>query len=85
MYLIRRPDYQSDTTQFIRQLHEQKPGLEERQVAGRGLLWDKNVDRSLWQDLRAGRVRQKAYPYYSFDADGDTSLPTRENLDQTEA
>lgn len=76
MYLIRRPDYQSDTTQFIHQLREQKPGLEERQFQGRELLWDKDVDRQLWGDLRAGRVHQKAYPYYSFDMNGDDSIPT---------
>ncbi|ODS93306.1 MAG: acetyl-CoA carboxyl transferase [Burkholderiales bacterium 66-5] len=76
MYLIRRPDYQSDTTQFIQQLREQKPGLEKRQFDGRELLWDKKVDRTLWQDLRAGRVHQKAYVYYSFDQNGNDSIPT---------
>lgn len=76
MYLIRRPDYQSDTTQFIHQLREHKPGLEERQSQGRELLWDKNVDRELWQDLRASRLRQKAYVYYSFDENGYDSIPT---------
>ena len=75
MYLIRRPDYQSDTTKFIAQLREQKPGLEQRQFAGRELLWDKKVDRALWDDLRAARVRQKSYVYYSADVDGATSLP----------
>lgn len=76
MYLIRRPDYQSDTTQFIHQLREQKPGLEERQRQGRELLWDKDVDRDLWGGLRAAQIHQKAYPYYSFDQNGDDSIPT---------
>lgn len=76
MYLIRRPDYRSDTTQFIEQLREQKPDLEQRQSAGRKLLWDKDIDHTLWQDLRAARVRQKAYVYYSFDQNGNDSLPT---------
>ena len=76
MYLIRRPDYQSDTTQFIHQLREQKPGLDERQVQGRELLWDKDVDRDLWGGLRAAQIHQKAYPYYSFDQNGDDSIPT---------
>jgi len=58
MYLIRRPDYQSDTTQFIHRLREQKPGLEERQLQGRNLLWDKDVDRELWGDLHASKIRQ---------------------------
>lgn len=76
MYLIRRPDFQSDTTKFIHQLREQKPGLEERQFQGRELLWDKDVDRTLWKDMRAGQIHQKAYPYYSFDQNGDDSIPT---------
>ncbi|MCZ2104987.1 MAG: DUF3460 family protein [Comamonadaceae bacterium] len=76
MYLIRRPDYQSDTTRFIQQLRKDKPGLEQRQINGRELLWDKQVDRTLWQDLRAARVHQKSYVYYAFDQDGATSLPT---------
>ncbi|MBZ0225936.1 MAG: DUF3460 family protein [Comamonas sp.] len=76
MYLIRRPDYQSDTTQFIHQLREQRPGLEERQSQGRKLLWDKDVDRELWGDLRAAKIHQKAYVYYSFDENGYDSIPT---------
>ena len=76
MYLIRRPDYQSDTTQFIHKLREQKPGLEERQFQGRELLWDKDVDREVWKDLRGAQIHQKAYPYYSFDMNGYDSIPT---------
>jgi len=76
MYLIRRPDYQSDTTQFIHRLREQKPGLEERQLQGRNLLWDKDVDRELLGDLHASKIRQKAYVYYSFDENGYDSIPT---------
>jgi hypothetical protein len=61
--IFRRPDYQSDTTLFIDQLKAANPTLEAEQRAGRALLWDKNVDRSLQADIRAGRVMQSAYVY----------------------
>ena len=32
--------YQSDVTQFLNQLKQQKPTLEEEQRKGRSLLWD---------------------------------------------
>lgn len=61
--LFRRPDYQSETTQFIEQLKAAEPELEARQRAGRALLWDKQVDREAWQEYRAGEVAQKPYVY----------------------
>ena len=67
MSIFRRPDYQSDATQFINQLKASRPELDQQQQAGRALLWDKKVDRSLWQDYRAGRVNQKPYAFYSYD------------------
>ncbi|MFM6995855.1 MAG: DUF3460 family protein [Limnohabitans sp.] len=63
MSIFRRPDYQSDATQFIEQLKREKPELDRQQQEGRALLWDKSVDRELWKDLRAGRVAQKPYVY----------------------
>jgi len=33
--------YQSDITQFLNQLKQQKPDLEAEQRRGRALLWDK--------------------------------------------
>ena len=63
MSIFRRPDYQSDTTQFINGLKTQKPGLEAEQRAGRALLWDKNVDRSAWNDFDEAEVAQKPYVY----------------------
>jgi len=61
--LFRRPDYQSETTQFIDKLKAAEPELEARQRAGRALLWDKQVDREAWQDYRAGKVAQQPYVY----------------------
>ena len=63
MSIFRRPDYQSDTTQFIAQLKAEKPGLEATQRQGRELLWDKNPDRTAWKFFRKAEVPQKPYVY----------------------
>lgn len=63
--IFRRPDYQSDATQFINQLKTQQPELEARQREGRELLWDKAVDRQAWEGYQAARVAQKPYVYQS--------------------
>ncbi len=63
MSIFRRPDYQSDATQFIDQLKASRPELESQQLAGRALLWDKKVDRSIWTEYREGQVEQKPYVY----------------------
>ena len=63
MHLFRYPDYQSEVTQFISQLKDQRPDLEARQRQGRELLWDRSVDREAWADFDAARVEQKPYVY----------------------
>ena len=63
MSIFARPHYTSDATQFIEQLKQQKPALDTQQQAGRALLWDKKVDRTMWQDYRAGQVEQQPYVY----------------------
>ena len=63
MSIFRRPDYQSDATQFINQLKASRPELESQQLAGRALLWDKKVDRSIWTEYRDAQVPQKPYVY----------------------
>lgn len=60
---FRRPDYQSEVTQFIDQLKAQQPDLESRQRAGRALLWDKSMDREAWSEYRQAQVPQKPYVY----------------------
>jgi len=65
MHIFRRPDYQSEVTQFISQLKMDKPTLEAEQLAGRDLLWDKEINRDAAADIAAGRVAQKAYVYGS--------------------
>ncbi|MDH4417611.1 DUF3460 domain-containing protein [Acidovorax sp. HMWF029] len=63
MSIFRRPDYQSDATQFINQLKTSRPELDQQQQAGRALLWDKQVDRKIWGEYREGQVAQKPYVY----------------------
>lgn len=63
MNIFRRADYQSEATQFIDQLKAAKPTLEAEQLAGRGLLWDKAINRDVAADIAAGHVAQKAYVY----------------------
>ena len=63
MHIFRRPDYQSEVTQFIDQLKTATPSLEAGQRAGRALLWDKTVDRSAVKAHNEARVPQKPYVY----------------------
>ncbi len=56
--------YESEITQFLRSLKEQKPELEKAQQQGRLLLWDKEPvaldDIGRAQQIK---VRQKPYVY----------------------
>ena len=63
MSIFQRPDYQSEATQFLQQLKQQKPQLQAQQVQGRALLWDKQVDREAWAEYQAARVAQQPYVY----------------------
>jgi len=63
MSFFRRPDYQSDTTQFINKLKAQRPELDAQQQAGRALLWDKKVDYGAWKEYDEARVAQQPYVY----------------------
>ncbi|MBI3530943.1 MAG: DUF3460 family protein [Burkholderiales bacterium] len=63
MHIFRRPDYQSEATQFIEQLKARQPQLEAQQRQGRDLLWDKLVDRDAWAGYAQARVAQKPYVY----------------------
>ena len=61
--IFRRPDYNSDITDFISHLKAEKPDLEAQQRAGRAIWWDKLLDRQALRDWRAARVPQKPYVY----------------------
>jgi len=61
--IFRRPDYNSEITNFISEMKQRKPDLEAQQRAGRAIWWDKQVNREAWDEFRAAQVRQKAYVY----------------------
>jgi hypothetical protein len=63
--IFRRPDYQSEVTQFIEQLKTERPDIEAQQRAGRAIWWDKHVDRQAQGEWRQARVPQKPYVYGS--------------------
>lgn len=63
MNIFRRPDYKSETTQFIDQLKVAEPTIEEGQREGRALLWDKAIDRDAVKAYAEARVDQKPYVY----------------------
>jgi len=55
--------YTSDVTAFLDELKTKKPTLEQEQLAGRALLWDKQIDRQAQAEWRAARVPQQPYVY----------------------
>ena len=63
MNIFRRPHYNSEITNFIEQMRQQKPTLEAEQRAGRALLWDKHLDRETQDEFKQGRVSQQPYVY----------------------
>jgi hypothetical protein len=63
MSIFNRPHYTSEATQFIDELKQKKPALEAEQRAGRALLWDKALDRSLLDEYGQARVAQQPYVY----------------------
>ena len=62
MQLFWKP-YRSDVTDFIETLKQRDPQLEERQRAGRALLWDRPQDRLAQAEAREDRVPQQPYVY----------------------
>ncbi len=63
MSFFARAHYTSDTTQFLAQLKNAQPGLEQAQREGRALLWDQRIDRRLQADVDAATVSQQPYVY----------------------
>jgi hypothetical protein len=56
--------YESEITQFIKELKVKNPGLEESQRAGRALLWDKKpIDLDQQGRDRESGVAQQSYVY----------------------
>lgn len=56
--------YVSEITNFIADLKKQNPALEDKQFAGRALLWDRApIDLDSVRRAQESRVRPKAYAY----------------------
>lgn len=55
--------YVSEYTEFMRGFLDQNPEVAKDQVAGRGLLWDREQDREFLKQAEAVRVKQKPYVY----------------------
>jgi hypothetical protein len=57
--------YESELTNFLRDLKKSKPGIEDKQREGRAIWWDKQLDADELQRWQASQVRQTAYVYYA--------------------
>ncbi|MFC3109698.1 DUF3460 family protein [Undibacterium arcticum] len=56
--------YESEITLFIKQLKQERPGLEESQRLGRALLWDKApIGLDTQERANESSVQQQAYVY----------------------
>ncbi|RWA46860.1 hypothetical protein AU476_35185 [Cupriavidus sp. UYMSc13B] len=55
--------YESEITQFLKQLKQERPTLEAEQRDGRALLWDKSPIDLEERAAEASRVAQKPYVY----------------------
>ena len=56
--------YQSDATQFLNRLIEEKPELEQQRLENRGLLWDVEHNPEEHENFEAAKVAKKPYTYY---------------------
>ena len=56
--------YQSDATQFLNSLIEEKPELEQQRLENRGLLWDVELSSEEQENFEAAKVAKKPYTYY---------------------
>lgn len=68
MHFFWKP-YKSDVTSFIEELKAKQPTLEDEQRLGRGLLWDRALDREALARYRKARVPQDPYVYYQNSSD----------------
>ncbi|MEF9943163.1 MAG: DUF3460 family protein [Burkholderiaceae bacterium] len=57
------PRYESDITQFIRELKTAIPELEAKQREARAIWWDKNLDRDQQEGFAEAKVEQQPYVY----------------------
>ncbi len=58
--------YESDHTKFIRELKRKDPQIEEGQIKGRSILWDKNIDLESQKRYRDAGIPQQGYVYQNY-------------------
>jgi hypothetical protein len=63
MSIFMPPPYESDHTKFIRELTQKNPQIEDGQLKGRSILWDKSIDREAQSRYRASQVPTSGYAY----------------------
>jgi hypothetical protein len=64
MYIFAYPEYESEFTKFLNEWKAKDPGVLERQMAGRALLWNKGpLDVAESERAQASTVKRKSYVY----------------------
>ena len=56
-------EYESDATQFLRDVIAKNPRIEEEQRAGRNMFWDRQLDDDEQRRYQQVSVKQKPYVY----------------------
>jgi Protein of unknown function (DUF3460) len=56
--------YESEVTQFIRELLDKQPQLREEQKKARAMWWDKTLDPGELERERESQVPRQGYVYY---------------------
>ena len=63
-WFIKKSGYVSEFTQFLGEMKQKNPAMEESQRAGRARLWDKEpIDLDNMRRTQESRVQQSAYVY----------------------
>lgn len=57
-------DYESETTQFLRDLLKKNPGLEAMQRENRATWWDRKLDADEQRRFQAAEEAKPAYAYF---------------------
>jgi len=57
-------EYESETTQFLRDLMRKHPDLEELQKRNRATWWDRKLDLDQLRRNEASRVKVDGYAYF---------------------
>ncbi|MCC7114391.1 MAG: DUF3460 family protein [Burkholderiales bacterium] len=61
--MSRTKNYESETTQFLRDLLQRNPQIVDEQQKGRALWWDKALDRDEQRRFRESCIPQQPYVY----------------------